>query len=131
MLTVLRGLAEFERELIRARTSEGQARAKAKRLKLDRKPKKLTPHQKCEAVKRRDVDSEPVREIARSYNVHGSTISRRAEPGLACWRLFRSPNRPTSVMEFCNGDGSSSGDKGLRSGAQGQNMHVLDMWSAR
>jgi len=31
MLTVLGGLAEFERELIRARTSEGRERAKAKR----------------------------------------------------------------------------------------------------
>ena len=30
MLTVLGGLAEFERELIRARTGEGRARAKAR-----------------------------------------------------------------------------------------------------
>jgi DNA invertase Pin-like site-specific DNA recombinase len=29
MLTVLGGLAEFERELIKARTGEGRARAKA------------------------------------------------------------------------------------------------------
>ena len=43
-------------------------------MKLGRKPK-LTPHQKREALKRRDA-GEPVREIARSYNVHGSTISR-------------------------------------------------------
>ena len=44
MLTVLGGLAEFERELIRARTGEGRARAKARGVKLGRKPK-LTPHQ--------------------------------------------------------------------------------------
>ena len=44
MLTVLGGLAEFERELIRARTSEGRARAEARGVKLGRKPK-LTPHQ--------------------------------------------------------------------------------------
>ena len=31
MLTVLGGLAEFERELIRSRTSEGRERAKAQR----------------------------------------------------------------------------------------------------
>ena len=53
MLTVLGGLAEFERELIRARTGEGRARAKARGVKLGRKPK-LTPHQQREAIKRRD-----------------------------------------------------------------------------
>lgn len=76
MVTVLGGLAEFERELIRARTSEGHARAKVNGVKFGRKPK-LTPHQRREAIKRRDA-GEPVREVARSYNVHGSTISRLA-----------------------------------------------------
>lgn len=76
MLTVLGGLAEFERALIRARTAEGRSRAVARGVKLGRKPK-LTPHQMKEAIKRRD-DGEPVREIARSYNVHHSAISRLA-----------------------------------------------------
>jgi len=75
MLTVLGGLAEFEKELIRARTSEGRERAKARGVKLGRKPK-LTEHQKREAIRRRDRDGAPVREIARSYNVSHSTISR-------------------------------------------------------
>jgi DNA invertase Pin-like site-specific DNA recombinase len=74
MLTVLGGLAEFERELIRARTAEGRARAKANGVRFGRKPK-LTPHQSREAMRRRDA-GEPVREIARSYNVHNSMISR-------------------------------------------------------
>jgi DNA invertase Pin-like site-specific DNA recombinase len=74
MLTVLGGLAEFERDLIRARTGEGRERAKARGVKMGRKPK-LTPHQQAEAIKRRDA-GEPIREIARSYNVHNSTISR-------------------------------------------------------
>jgi DNA invertase Pin-like site-specific DNA recombinase len=74
MLTVLGGLAEFERELIRARTGEGRARAKARGVKMGRKPK-LTQHQQREAARRR-VAGEPVREIARSYNVSHSTISR-------------------------------------------------------
>jgi len=74
VLTVLGGLAEFERELIRARTGEGRERAKARGVKLGRKPK-LTPHQQREAVKRRD-QGEPTRKIARSYNVSHSTISR-------------------------------------------------------
>ena len=43
MLAVFGGLAEFERELIRARTSEGQARAKANGVRLDRKPKLTAP----------------------------------------------------------------------------------------
>jgi DNA invertase Pin-like site-specific DNA recombinase len=77
MLTVLGGLAEFERDLIRARTGERRARAKARGVKLGRKPK-LTECQKREAIRRRDRDGEPVREIARSYNVSHSTISRLA-----------------------------------------------------
>ena len=78
MLTVLGGLAEFERELIRARTGEGRERAKAQGVKMGRRPK-LTDHQKREALKRRDA-GEPMREIARTYNVSHSTISRLA-PG--------------------------------------------------
>ena len=74
MLTVLGGLAEFERELIRARTSEGRARAKARGVRMGRRPK-LTDHQKHEAIRRREA-GETVREIARSYNVSHSTISR-------------------------------------------------------
>src|SRR6478736_3124103 len=76
MLTVLGGLAEFERELIRVRTGEGRARAVARGVKLGRKPV-LTPHQQKEAIKRRDA-GEPMREIARTYNVSHSTISRLA-----------------------------------------------------
>lgn len=74
MLTVLGGLAEFERELIRARTGEGRARAKARGVKMGRPPK-LTPHQVKEALRRRNA-GEPMRDIARSYNVSHSTISR-------------------------------------------------------
>jgi DNA invertase Pin-like site-specific DNA recombinase len=58
-----------------ASCSEGRDRAKARGVKLGRKPK-LTEHQKREAMRRRDRDGEPVREIARSYNVSHSTISR-------------------------------------------------------
>ena len=38
MLTVLGGLAEFERELIRIRTTEGRARGKENGISLGRKP---------------------------------------------------------------------------------------------
>jgi DNA invertase Pin-like site-specific DNA recombinase len=74
MLTVLGGLAEFERDLIRSRTGEGRARAKARGVKMGRKPK-LTAHQRAEAIRRRD-NGEAVREIARTFDVHHSTISR-------------------------------------------------------
>ena len=74
MLTVLGELAEFERELIRARTGEGRSRAQARGVKIGRPPK-LTAHQAKEAIKRREA-GEPMREIASSYNVSHSTISR-------------------------------------------------------
>jgi DNA invertase Pin-like site-specific DNA recombinase len=45
MLTVLGGLAEFKRELIRARTGEGRKRAKERGVKFGR-PRKMTPHQR-------------------------------------------------------------------------------------
>ena len=39
------------------------------------RPFKLTPHQRSEAIRRRDR-GESLTDIARSYNVHPSTISR-------------------------------------------------------
>jgi DNA invertase Pin-like site-specific DNA recombinase len=75
MLTVLGGLAEFGRELIRARTSEGRDRGKARGVKMGR-PAKLTERQKKEAIKRRDHGDETLAEIGRSYNVSGWPISR-------------------------------------------------------
>jgi DNA invertase Pin-like site-specific DNA recombinase len=72
MLTVLGGLADFERELIR--TGEGRERAKARGVILGRKPK-LTGHQRRKAIARREA-GEVLTDIARSYNVSHSTISR-------------------------------------------------------
>jgi len=66
--------AKFELRRIRERTAAGRAHAKSQGVKFGRKPK-LSPHQKQEALKRRD-EGEPHRAIARSYNVSQSTISR-------------------------------------------------------
>jgi DNA invertase Pin-like site-specific DNA recombinase len=76
MLTVLGGLAEFERHLILARTSEGRARAQARGVRFGRKLK-LTLHQQQEALARRAA-GEALVDIARSYAVSHSTISRLA-----------------------------------------------------
>jgi DNA invertase Pin-like site-specific DNA recombinase len=74
MLTVLSGIAEFERDLIVQRTSEGRARAMAEGTQFGRRPK-LTKHQTREALKR-VAAGEPLCEIALSYNVDHSTICR-------------------------------------------------------
>jgi DNA invertase Pin-like site-specific DNA recombinase len=76
MLTVLGGLAEFERHLILARTTEGRKRAQARGIRFGRKPK-LTAHQQQEALARR-AGGEALVDIARTYNVSHSTISRLA-----------------------------------------------------
>ncbi len=65
MVTVLGGLAEFERDLIRSRTGEGRKRAIERGVKMGRPPK-LTSHQKKEARRRIDA-GETTREIALSY----------------------------------------------------------------
>jgi DNA invertase Pin-like site-specific DNA recombinase len=79
VLTVLGGLAEFERDLIRTRTGEGRARAVARGQRMGRPPK-LTPHQQKEAIKRRE-QGDTLAEIGRSYNVSPATISRLATGG--------------------------------------------------
>jgi DNA invertase Pin-like site-specific DNA recombinase len=76
MLTVLGGLAEFERELIRARTGEGRKRAKARGVKFGR-PTALTPHQRAEALERLG-NGEAQADVARTFNVSQATISRLA-----------------------------------------------------
>ncbi len=74
MVTILGGLAEFERSLIQERTAEGRSRAKARGQKMGRRFK-LTSFQQQEARMRRNA-GESVRAIARSFNVSPSTISR-------------------------------------------------------
>jgi DNA invertase Pin-like site-specific DNA recombinase len=78
MLTVLGGLAEFERELIRARTDDGRKRAKARGVKFGR-PVKLTAHQRKEAIQRL-AEGAVQADLARSYGVSQATISRLAAP---------------------------------------------------
>ena len=74
MLTVLGGLAEFERELIRARTGEGRKRARDRGVKFGR-PRKLTAHQRQEALARLAA-GETQADVARTYAVDPTTIGR-------------------------------------------------------
>jgi len=76
MLTVLGGLAEYERHLILTRTAEGRTRAQANGVRFGRKPV-LTAYQCAEALRRR-AQGETLTEIAQSFNVSHMTIARLA-----------------------------------------------------
>jgi DNA invertase Pin-like site-specific DNA recombinase len=75
MIAVLGGLADVERNLIRrTRTAEGRSRAQKRGQRMGRKPK-LTEEQQAEALRRR-AEGATLVELARSYGVGKSTISR-------------------------------------------------------
>jgi DNA invertase Pin-like site-specific DNA recombinase len=76
MLTILGGLAEFERSLIKARTEVGIKRAREGGIRFGRPPK-LTRHQQEQALNLLDK-GEPQSAVARLLNVDQSTISRLA-----------------------------------------------------
>ena len=77
MLTILGGLAEFERELIRVRTGDGRQRAKDRGVRFGRPPK-LTAEQRQEAIARVRA-GETKAAIARDFGVHPAMVSRLAE----------------------------------------------------
>jgi DNA invertase Pin-like site-specific DNA recombinase len=76
MLTVLGGLAEFERELIKARTGEGRKRAMAAGVKFGR-PHSLTAKQRAVAIARVQA-GESRAQVAYEFGVDAATISRLA-----------------------------------------------------
>ena len=80
LVTMLAGIAEFERELIRARTGEGRKRAQARGVKFGR-PSKLNAYQRQEALQRLAA-GETQTDIARSYGVSHVTIGRLQGPVL-------------------------------------------------
>jgi DNA invertase Pin-like site-specific DNA recombinase len=73
-LAVMGVAAKLARKRIIENTTRGRAHAKAQGVKFGRKPK-LTPLQQREAAAR-IAAGEPQRAVARSYNVHQSTIAR-------------------------------------------------------
>jgi DNA invertase Pin-like site-specific DNA recombinase len=76
MVTVLGGLAEFERSLIATRTGEGRKRAMERGVRFGR-PRKMTAHQRQEALQRLAA-GETYADLARAYNVDATTIGRLA-----------------------------------------------------
>lgn len=74
MLTILGGLAEFERSLIAERTGEGRERARREGRRLGRPPK-LTSHQKALIAQWR-AEGQDNAQIARALGVSRSTVSR-------------------------------------------------------
>ena len=82
MSTVLGGLAEFERGLIRARTGQGRERAKARGQHMGR-PSALSSFQRREALNALAAGTATQADLARRYKVAQSTISRLADRALA------------------------------------------------
>jgi DNA invertase Pin-like site-specific DNA recombinase len=76
VLTVFAGIAEFERSLIRERTSAGRIAARGVRFG---RPRKLSSDQSALA-QRLLVDGRSVKEVARTLRVHPSTIYRIDAP---------------------------------------------------
>jgi DNA invertase Pin-like site-specific DNA recombinase len=81
LVTMLAGIAEFERELIRARTGEGRKRAMDRGVRFGRPPS-LTAHQRQEALQRL-ANGEAQADIARTFNVSQATVLRDAASTLA------------------------------------------------
>jgi DNA invertase Pin-like site-specific DNA recombinase len=75
-MAMMSAIAEDERLRIIERTHEGRKLAQAKGVRMGRKPK-LTPHQ-IEEARGRIVKGETTRDLAKSYGVSISTISRLA-----------------------------------------------------
>jgi DNA invertase Pin-like site-specific DNA recombinase len=74
VLTVFAGIAEFERELIRERTSSGRAAAKARGVRFG-KPRGLSAEQMELAMRLLSEGRRSV-EVARTLGVHRSTLYR-------------------------------------------------------
>jgi DNA invertase Pin-like site-specific DNA recombinase len=74
IMTVFAGIAEFERDLIRERTSIGHKAAKKRGVRFGR-PEKLNEEQKLLA-KRLLQEDKSVSEVAKTFNVHKATIYR-------------------------------------------------------
>lgn len=76
IMTVFAGIAEFERDLIRERTSAGREAAKQRGVRFGR-PRKLDADQ-VKVAEQLLSEGKAVRDIARTFKVHEATIYRLA-----------------------------------------------------
>jgi hypothetical protein len=60
---------------------------------------KLTPHQQCEAIERRDRGGESLADIGRSYNVSGSMISRLMHSDHRAFLNMAAQRAPTPTQD--------------------------------
>jgi DNA invertase Pin-like site-specific DNA recombinase len=74
IMTAFAGITEFERDLIRERTTAGRDAAKSRGVRFGR-PRKLTAEQ-TKLVRRLIEEGRAVREVAETFKVHVATIYR-------------------------------------------------------
>jgi DNA invertase Pin-like site-specific DNA recombinase len=78
IMTIFAGIAEFERDLIRERTSAEREAAQKRGVRFGR-PRKLSTDQE-QLAGRLVLEGKAVSDIARTFNVHAATIYRLADP---------------------------------------------------
>lgn len=74
IMTFFAGMAEFERDLIRIRTSAGRTEALKRGVKFGR-PSKITPEQKKLAL-RLLKEGKSIRDVAKLFDIHFTTLYR-------------------------------------------------------
>jgi DNA invertase Pin-like site-specific DNA recombinase len=79
IMTVFEGIAEFERDLIRERTSAGREAARRRGIHFGR-PRKLNPEQ-AKLARRLVDEGKSVTEVVDTFNVHTATIYRLSGKG--------------------------------------------------
>ena len=129
MLAVLGGLAEFERQLIRARTSDGRARAMARGQHTGRPPI-LTMRQRQEAISALRLGAETQADLARRFHVSQSTISRLAEKATSTRASVRpalDTETERAVRTFMQRlDGRYAIREGVLFGSRARRTHLAD-----
>src|SRR5262245_32238436 len=74
MRTIMAGLAEFERDLIRQRVKSGLAAARAKGIKLGRQVGQRPSDKKADKVRSRRAEGMSIRAIARHLQLSTATV---------------------------------------------------------